>query len=93
MTRHDSEKKRENNSAAVAKAHGWYTRKRTTPGRRGAFDRLYIKAGRVIFAEYKLPGVELDPLQVEEKEELDAAGAENYVLHSVDETKAVLGIV
>lgn len=92
MPRYESENKIENNSVDTAVAHGWYSRKHTTPGRRGAFDRFYAKEGRVLLAEYKRPGVDLDPLQVEEKRDLDSAGVENHVLHSVAETKRVLGI-
>lgn len=60
----------------------------TSPGRKGAPDRIVILIGRVIFVETKTPAGRLDPMQVVWKEDLEAAGAEYRCLTSREEVNA-----
>jgi len=87
------EKKIERDSVRVAKVHGWKSRKVTSPGTRGAFDRIFIKGGKHIWIEYKDPdtGV-IGDLQQEEYEDLIEHGAEAHFVDSVKGTKKILGI-
>jgi hypothetical protein len=66
-----------------AKANGWLAYVFTSPSKRSVPDRIYIKDGRVVFIEYKLPGEKLTPGQKREIERLRAAGAEVHVAYSV----------
>jgi len=56
------EKDLEKRCCDYAERLGWKQRKFTSPGHRGAFDRIFIK-GRVLFVEFKSPGEDLSPLQ------------------------------
>lgn len=50
-----------------AKSTGWVVRKAHWPGRRGAPDRVFMKApGRILFLELKQPGKKPDALQERE---------------------------
>lgn len=88
------ESKIEKDSVKMAEVDGWYSRKFTSPGRRGAFDRVFMKAGRIVWIEYKDPErkLKLDPLQGVEYRKLKAHGAEAFVCESTEGTCQILGI-
>lgn len=76
---------------AWAKAHGWLVRKLAWVGRRDAPDRLFIKAGRVVFIEFKDRDEPLRLSQRREHDKLRAAGAEVYVCDTREAAIAILG--
>lgn len=77
-----------------AEAAGWLVRKLQWQGRRGAFDRLFIKEGRIVFVELKSPrqGAKLSAIQSDELALFQAAGAECHVLDTPTSILAVLGV-
>ena len=86
------EKKIERDSVRTAELNGWYVKKITTPGRRGSFDRLFIKDGRHAHIEFKDPDGEISPLQDAEWTKLTSHGAEAYFCDSYQRCKEILGI-
>lgn len=52
------------------KAHGYYTRKFSSPAHRGVPDRIVAKNGKVLFIEFKAPGKVPTTLQRRELTEL-----------------------
>ena len=68
------------------------TKKFTTPGRRGAFDRLFIKSGRVVIIEFKDPDGIISPLQQDEYDNLTDHGADAHFCYSYEQCKNILGI-
>lgn len=78
---------------AAAERAGWIVRKVKWVGRRGAPDRLFLRAGRVVLVEFKRPRKgKLHALQVREIARLRKAGAECYVVNSVVFGKIALGL-
>jgi hypothetical protein len=75
-----------------AEASGWLVRKVSWPGRRAAMDRVFQKAGRCVWIEFKAPGEEPEPLQAREHKRWRDRGAEVYVIDSVSAGLKVLGI-
>ena len=69
----------EDNVVAAAEADGWFCRKLKWEGRDGAPDRLFVKAGRVVFIEFKDKDRKSKGLQKNECKRLKDAGAEVYV--------------
>lgn len=64
----------ENRCKAWAKRRGWWVRKFKSPGRRSAPDDIFAFAGRVVFWEFKASGEVPTELQLQEHEEMRAAG-------------------
>ena len=64
---------------AKALDRGWLVYKFTSPAHRSVPDRLFIKAGRVVFIEFKSATGELTPGQKREIERLQQHGVECYV--------------
>ena len=85
------EKDIERKACEWARANGWLAFKFTSPSRRSVPDRLFIRAGRVVFIEFKRLGGKLTSGQAREIQRLRAAGAEVYVAYSVEEAKGILG--
>ena len=77
-----------------AEMGGWLVRKLQwgPRGRRSAFDRIFVKAGRVVFMEVKAPGKEPEPLQAREHKRFREAGAEVHVIDNVRAGLKVLGL-
>ena len=77
-----------------AKNHGWYCRKLTWVGRRGAPDQFLAKDGRVVLIEFKNPNGsgEVSGNQVREHAALRKAGVETHVVDSLIEFCAILGL-
>lgn len=63
------------------KAHGYYTRKFSSPAHRGVPDRIVAKNGKVLFIEFKAPGEKPTKLQYREMDELMKQG---YRAHWAD---------
>lgn len=75
-----------------AQDDGWFVRKLKWIGRRNAPDRLFVKAGRVVFIEFKRPGGEARATQVREADRLTKAGAEVYVVDKPLRALDILGV-
>lgn len=73
-----------------ARARGVYVRKFTSPAHLGVPDRLFIYAGRVFFIEFKAKGKKATPAQERELAAIRSAGADAFVVDSVDEGKAII---
>lgn len=73
-----------------AKMRGWYCRKilGSAYGKKGAFDRYYIKQGVVVFIEWKQPGGDASVHQMEEYDELIKHGANAAFHDSLEAAKA-----
>ena len=89
--RTESETSVERKACAWAICNGWYCAKFTSPSRRSVPDRIFIRGGHVVFIEYKRQGKELTDPQAREHKRLRDAGANVFVAHSREETKAILG--
>lgn len=74
---------------ANAKANGWLTYKWTSPSNRGVPDRIFIKAGRVVFVEFKAPGKKPTPLQKHIHKKLENEGMEVHVVDSIEAGKGL----
>jgi len=72
----------EGRCARLAEKRGWLVRKLSYPGRRGAPDRMFVRAGRVWFVEFKDPMGEVSALQKYEIGNLRKAGADVSVISS-----------
>lgn len=73
-----------------AKLLGWkFVRKVRWIGRRACPDRLFLKAGRYIWIEFKAPGEPLRPDQVREIKRLRKHGAEVHVIDDIEMGRAV----
>lgn len=75
-----------------AEMDGWLVRKVQWPGRRGAMDHVFAKAGRIVWMEFKQRGKEPDALQQREIERWQKAGAEVYAVSRISEGLKILGI-
>lgn len=77
-----------------AEADGWYVNKVKWLGRRGAPDRLFAKAGRVVLIEFKRPGKigNTSTGQNRELKLLKAAGVECHVIDNPLTAYRILGI-
>jgi len=71
----------ESRCCRAATAAGWLTFKFVSPGRRGVPDRIFLRAGRIIFIEFKAPGRRPSPAQERRIAELQA---ENFAARIVD---------
>jgi len=84
------EKQIEKLSVQRAKAEGWYSRKFSSPSHRGVPDRIFIKAGVVVFIELKTATGKVSKLQQKELEDLNNHGVHAVVCRSVDEVMSTL---
>lgn len=87
-----NEKKIERDSSRTAEVHGWMAKKFTTPGRRGAFDHIYVKDGRVVWIEFKDPDGTISELQSDEYDALIEHGADAHFCYSYEQCKQILKI-
>lgn len=86
------EKKLEKRCADLARTHGWWTRKFSSPSNRGVPDRIFMKDGKVIFVEFKAPGKEPTPLQWHELDLIKEHGGKSIWCDDVEIFKLHLGI-
>jgi hypothetical protein len=73
-----------------AQDRGWLAYKFTSPGRRSVPDRIFARAGRIVFIEFKRPGGRLTDLQRREIHRLQRAGFTAVVAYSVEEAQCHL---
>lgn len=76
----------------LAEDAGWFVRKVTWPGRRGAPDRVFIKDGQTVWVEFKDPDGRLAELQKREIAKMQAAGAKVHVFCTVRDFRNVMGV-
>ena len=85
------EKDLERKLVNAAKAVGGLAPKFTAPGMAGMPDRLILlPGGRPAFVEVKSPGMQLRPLQVKRKRQLEALGFRVYCIDHPDQIGGVL---
>lgn len=76
----------EKKAIEFAMAHGWLVRKFIST-RRGVSDRVFIRGGRHVWAEFKKPGEEATSQQEAEHERMRAHGAEVIVIDSIEQAR------
>lgn len=69
---------------------GWLVRKLQWVGRHGAPDRIFMRAGQVIFVEFKQRGKKLTEHQRLEHDRLIGAGMKVFKIDDVEAGKALL---
>lgn len=85
-----TERSYERSVIAWAEQRGWLTRKIEYIARRGAPDRMFIRAGAVVFIELKQEGGEQSHHQEVEMLALRSHGADAYVCYSDHAAKQIL---
>lgn len=75
---------------AYAERQGWMSYKLNGAGDRGKPDRLYLKAGRAVFVEFKAPGRRTTALQDKQLSKLRELGFAAYVIDDVALGKAYI---
>lgn len=73
----------EQQTIRFAQKNGWFFRKVKWVGRRGAPDRMFAKAGMVIFVEFKKPNAKPRLQQQREIDRMRAAGLCVIVIDNV----------
>ncbi|QAX31809.1 VRR-NUC domain-containing protein [Leisingera sp. NJS204] len=69
----------------AAKRAGWLVYKFVSPTQKGVPDRFFVRAGRVVFVEFKAAGKKPTPLQARQIEKLIDQGMEVHVIDSVED--------
>ena len=86
-----SEKAIENKLRKATKDMGGIAFKFISPGMSGVPDRLILFPGkRMAFVEVKAPGMQMRPLQVKRKRQLEALGFSVYCIDHPDQIGGVL---
>ncbi len=85
-----SEKNVEKTAIRWARGHGWFSRKYSSPSRKGVQDRIFVKDGRVVFIEYKKVGNEPTDLQCDDALDLMDHGGEVWWTNTPIGTKWIL---
>ena len=85
------EKTIEQQLRTTVKGLGGVALKFVSPGTSGVPDRLILLPGkRLAFVEVKAPGIQMRPLQVKRKRQLEALGFSVYVLDDVAKIQQIL---
>jgi Holliday junction resolvase len=74
----------------AAKHAGWLVFKWSSPNQRGVPDRIFTRAGRVLFVEFKAPGKRPTKLQRHIHEQLRAQGCEVAVIDNIEAGRALI---
>lgn len=82
----------EKKACELAKAAGWLVFKFVSPAQRGVPDRIFIRAGEIVFIEFKAPGARPTKLQRRMIERLCVQGCTVHVCDSVESACDALGI-
>lgn len=90
MSGRNLEKKIEQTAVQKAEARGWWQIKLVSPSKNGVPDRLFAKAGKVVFIEFKRPGEEPTAQQKLRHAEMRAAGLTVVVCDTVEDALRVL---
>ena len=85
------EKTIEKQLRTIVKGLGGVALKFVSPGTSGVPDRLILFPGkRMAFVEVKAPGIQMRPLQVKRKRQLEALGFSVYCIDHPDQIGGVL---
>lgn len=84
------ERKIEKDAKKFAVKNGWYVRKFKTVNRRGVPDDIFIRAGVVMFIEFKKPGEPATEQQHLEHERIRAQGIQVHVVDSLQVAQMLL---
>lgn len=85
------ESKVETKVIKYAEKQGWLVIKLNGPGFRGLPDRLFLKANRVMFIEFKATGKTLRKLQEYRCEEIAKQGFSVYSIDSIEDGLKLFG--
>lgn len=88
--REERESEIEQAAMDYAEWRGWWQVKIMRASRNGVPDRVLIRAGRVIFIEFKRDGEEPTPQQIKRHAEMRAHGAEVFVCDNLADAKRIL---
>jgi hypothetical protein len=72
-----------------AKTQGWLSYKFVSPSNRGVPDRIYLKAGKCIFIEFKAPKKKPTKLQDKIIERIRNEDIPVYVIDNIEEGKNI----
>ena len=85
------EKNVEQQLVRAVKAMGGFSPKLVSPGTDGMPDRLVLfPSGKLAFVEMKAPGMQMRPLQVRRKGQLEALGFRVYCVDRLEQIGGVL---
>ena len=85
------EKNVEQQLVRAVKAMGGFSPKLVSPGMDGMPDRLVLfPGGKLAFVEMKAPGMQMRPLQVRRKRQLEALGFRVYCVDRLEQIGGVL---
>lgn len=70
-----------------AERRGWIAEKVISQSRKGWPDRIFVRRGVIVFAEFKAPGKEPNAQQLKRHRELRAAGADVRVYDNLEAFK------
>ena len=85
------EKNVEQQLVRAVKAMGGFSPKLVSPGTDGMPDRLVLfSGGKLAFVEMKAPGMQMRPLQVRRKGQLEALGFRVYCVDRLEQIGGVL---
>ena len=73
-----------------ATEQGWLVYKFSSPGSRAVPNKIYMKAGKVFFIEFKSPGKKPTKLQLKTHERIKAQGISVFVIDDIEEGKALV---
>lgn len=77
-------------AAAFGELRGWMQAKIVRLGKRAWPDRIFIRAGRIIFIEFKRPGEEPTVQQYKRHRDLKSHGAEVFWVDNLEDAKRIL---
>ncbi len=84
------ESKVEKSCKSWAKSEGWLSYKWVSPGNVGVPDQIFLKAGRIVFVEFKAPGKPLSVMQAKKAKDIIGCGFEVYKIDNIDDFKIIL---
>ena len=84
----------EDKTVQIAERAGYFVRKLSWPGRKGAPDRMFARHDRgIVFIEFKRPGETARRLQENEHKRMRDAGIEVHVCDTVEDALRVLWLL
>jgi hypothetical protein len=72
-----------------AKLSDWLVYKFSSPAQRGVPDRVFLKAGRVVFVEFKATGKKATKQQIATHEKIREQGFDVFVIDNLEVGKAL----
>ena len=80
----------EKKTCEYAKSKGFLVFKFVSPNYRGVPDRIFIRAGKVFFIEFKTPGKKQTELQLKMTKDIQSQGLNVYICDDVDLGKTII---